>query len=76
MQEPPIQPARLAGTDNGPRSKDIPRRIAAPRPAARMQHDPGSSAGWFNHRRLLEPRIGYVPPAEYEAHHYQQAEVA
>jgi len=24
---------------------------------------------WFNHRRLLEP-IGYVPPAEAEAHHY------
>jgi transposase InsO family protein len=29
----------------------------------------------FNHRRLLEP-IGYVPPAEYEARHYQQAPVA
>lgn len=26
---------------------------------------------WFNNRRLLEP-IGYVPPAEYEAHYYQQ----
>jgi putative transposase len=26
---------------------------------------------WFNHRRLLEP-IGYVPPAEYEAHYYEQ----
>jgi transposase InsO family protein len=24
---------------------------------------------WFNHRRLLEP-IGYVPPAEAEAHYY------
>ncbi len=30
---------------------------------------------WFNTRRLLEP-IGYVPPAEYEARYYQQAEVA
>jgi transposase InsO family protein len=30
---------------------------------------------WFNHRRLLEP-IGYVPPAEYEARYYEQAEVA
>jgi putative transposase len=30
---------------------------------------------WFNHRRLLEP-IGDVPPAEYEAHYYQQAAVA
>ena len=30
---------------------------------------------WFNHRRLLEP-IGYMPPAEYEAHYYQQAAVA
>jgi transposase InsO family protein len=30
---------------------------------------------WFNHRRLLEP-IGYVPPAEYEAHYYEQAAVA
>jgi transposase InsO family protein len=27
---------------------------------------------WFNMRRLLEP-IGYVPPAEYEAHYYAQA---
>jgi transposase InsO family protein len=26
---------------------------------------------WFNNRRLLEP-IGYVPPAEYEAHYYEQ----
>ena len=26
---------------------------------------------WFNTRRLLEP-IGYVPPAEYEAHYYEQ----
>jgi transposase InsO family protein len=26
---------------------------------------------WFNHRRLLEP-IGYIPPAEYEAKHYDQ----
>jgi putative transposase len=25
---------------------------------------------WFNHHRLLEP-IGYVPPAEAEAHYYQ-----
>jgi putative transposase len=25
---------------------------------------------WFNTRRLLEP-IGYVPPAEYEAHYYE-----
>ena len=24
---------------------------------------------WFNHRRLLGP-IGYVPPAEYEAHYW------
>jgi hypothetical protein len=30
---------------------------------------------WFNHRRLLEP-IGYIPPAEYEAHYYEQAAVA
>jgi transposase InsO family protein len=28
---------------------------------------------WFNTRRLLEP-IGYVPPAEYEAQYYAQAE--
>jgi putative transposase len=27
---------------------------------------------WFNTRRLLGP-IGYVPPAEYEAHYYVQA---
>jgi len=26
---------------------------------------------WFNTRRLLEP-LGYVPPAEYEAHYYAQ----
>jgi putative transposase len=26
---------------------------------------------WFNTRRLLEP-IGYVPPADYEAHYYAQ----
>lgn len=26
---------------------------------------------WFNTRRLLEP-IGYVPPAEFEAHYYEQ----
>ena len=26
---------------------------------------------WFNTRRLLEP-IGYVPPAEYEAHYCAQ----
>jgi transposase InsO family protein len=26
---------------------------------------------WFNTRRLFEP-IGYVPPAEYEAHYYEQ----
>ena len=30
---------------------------------------------WFNTRRLLEP-IGCVPPAEYEAQYYEQAEVA
>jgi putative transposase len=30
---------------------------------------------WFNRRRLLEP-IGDVPPAEYEAHYYEQAAVA
>jgi putative transposase len=30
---------------------------------------------WFNTRRLLEP-IGHVPPAEYEARYYAQAEVA
>jgi putative transposase len=30
---------------------------------------------WFNHRRLLGP-IGFVPPAEYEAHYYQQVSVA
>jgi transposase InsO family protein len=30
---------------------------------------------WFNHRRLLE-RLGYVPPAEYEARYYAQAAVA
>lgn len=29
---------------------------------------------WWNTRRLLEP-IGYLPPAEYEAAYYQQAEV-
>ena len=28
---------------------------------------------WFNHRRLLEP-IGYIPPAEAEAHYYAQTE--
>jgi transposase InsO family protein len=26
---------------------------------------------WSNHRRLLEP-IGYIPPAEAEAHYWQQ----
>ncbi|MBK7593204.1 MAG: IS3 family transposase [Betaproteobacteria bacterium] len=26
---------------------------------------------WFNHHRLLEP-IGYIPPAEAEAHYYRQ----
>ena len=26
---------------------------------------------WFNHHRLLEP-LGYVPPAEFEAHYHQQ----
>ncbi len=26
---------------------------------------------WFNHHRLLEP-IGYIPPAETEAHYYRQ----
>jgi putative transposase len=26
---------------------------------------------WFNHRRLLEP-IGHLPPAEFEAAHYQR----
>jgi putative transposase len=30
---------------------------------------------WFNTRRLLEP-IGYLPPAEYEAHYYEQAAVS
>ena len=30
---------------------------------------------WFNNRRLLE-RIGYIPPAEYEARYYEQAAVA
>lgn len=30
---------------------------------------------WFNTRRLLEP-IGYVPPAEFEARYYEQAQVA
>jgi transposase InsO family protein len=26
---------------------------------------------WFNHIRLLEP-IGYIPPAEAEAHYWRQ----
>ena len=26
---------------------------------------------WFNHHRLLEP-IGYIPPAEAEAHYWRQ----
>ena len=30
---------------------------------------------WFNHRRLLGP-IGYMPPADNEAHYYEQAAVA
>jgi putative transposase len=30
---------------------------------------------WFNHRRLLEP-LGDIPPAEYEARYYAQAQVA
>lgn len=30
---------------------------------------------WFNTQRLLEP-IGYMPPAEYEAHYYEQVAVA
>ena len=30
---------------------------------------------WFNHRRLLGP-IGFVLPAEYEAHYYEQVAVA
>jgi len=30
---------------------------------------------WFNHRRLLGS-IGFVPPAEHEAHYYQQVSVA
>ena len=30
---------------------------------------------WFNHRRLLGP-IGFVPPAEHEAHYYEQVAVA
>jgi transposase InsO family protein len=30
---------------------------------------------WFNMRRLLEP-IGDIPPAEYEAHYYEQVAVA
>jgi transposase InsO family protein len=30
---------------------------------------------WFNTQRLLEP-IGYIPPAEFEAAYYQQAEAA
>jgi len=30
---------------------------------------------WFNTQRLLEP-IGYVPPAEFEARYYEQAQVA
>jgi putative transposase len=28
---------------------------------------------WFNNRRLLEP-IGYMPPAEFEARYYEQAQ--
>ncbi len=30
---------------------------------------------WFNNRRLLEP-IGYVPPAAFDAHYYEQVKVA
>ena len=30
---------------------------------------------WFNNRRLLEP-IDYVPPAEFDAHYYEQVKVA
>ena len=26
---------------------------------------------WFNHHRLMEP-IGYIPPAEAEAHYFRQ----
>jgi hypothetical protein len=26
---------------------------------------------WFNHHRLLEP-IGYIPPAEAEAHYWRE----
>jgi transposase InsO family protein len=30
---------------------------------------------WFNHRQLMEP-LGYIPPAEAEAHYYKQLRAA
>ena len=42
---------------------------------ARMEFATLAWVAWFNNRRLLEP-IGYVPPAEFDAHYYEQVKVA
>ena len=54
---------------------EVIRRRGPWRTAAAVEFATLEWVNWFNTRRLLEP-IGYVPPAEYEAHYYAQAAVA
>src|SRR6266567_379365 len=65
----------LAETVNGLFKTEIVRRRGPWRSLEAVEFATLEWVDWFNHRRLLEP-IGYIPPAEYEAHYYEQAQVA
>ena len=63
----------LAETINGLYKTEVIRRCGPWRHAEEVEFATLEWVDWFNNRRLLEP-IGYVPPAEYEAHYYRTIE--
>ena len=61
----------LAETINGLYKTEVIRRRGPWRNVDDVEYATLVWVDWFNNRRLLEP-LGYVPPAEFEAAHYQQ----
>ena len=61
----------LAETINGLYKAEVIHRRGSWKTAEAVELATLEWVAWFNHQRLLEP-IGYIPPAEAEAHYYRQ----